>query len=167
MAFIVFNHIGSHLQRRIKYHPVCNLLRQRRVYTAIFAVFHIPLLAIRRVLGTLVHDIEYARRIIHRSGKQTGERQHDMMFRRITFAPSIPFHATGTFTGHHIGVCTSNSGVLDGLVHIEGGMIFRRGFYNIAIMTHIILPVMIVSVGKSACITGFHRMDAQISIPFI
>ena len=22
-----------------------------------------------------------------------------MMFRRITFAPSIPFHATGTFTG--------------------------------------------------------------------
>ena len=32
-----------------------------------------------------IYDIEYARRIIHRSGKQTGERQHDMMFRRITF----------------------------------------------------------------------------------
>ena len=35
MAFIVFNHIGSHLQRRIKYHPVCNLLRSNTSVTSV------------------------------------------------------------------------------------------------------------------------------------
>ena len=89
------------------------------------------------------------------------------MFGWIAFAPGIPFHATGTLTSHHIGVCTTDTSVFDWFVYIKSGMIFCSSLYHFTVMTYIVLPMMIVPIGKSAGITGLHTMNTQVSIPFI
>ena len=167
MAFIVFNHVGSHLQRRVKYHPIGYLLGKRGIDTAVLTVFHIPLFPVGIVFGTLVQHIKDTRRIVHRTTQQTGKRQHHMMFRRITFAPGIPLHAAGAFAGHHVGIGTTYTGILYRLMHIEGSTILGSRFHDIAIMPHIELSVVVVTVGKTTGIPGLYAMDTQIGIPFI
>ena len=75
-----------------------------------------------------------------------------MMFGGISLAPGIPFHATGTLTSHHIGVCTADTSVFDWFVYIKSGMIFCSSLYHFTVMAYIVLSMMIVPIVVIFCL---------------
>ena len=83
-----------------------------------------------------------------------------MVFGRISGTPCVPLHTSCAFTCHHVGIGAADTGVFDRFMHIQGGVVFGSGFYNISIMEYIVLSMMVVSVRKATGITGFHRVNA-------
>jgi len=88
-----------------------------------------------------------------------------MMGRRITFAPCIPFHTSCTFTSHHVGPCTANTGIFNRLVCIHCHFVTGSCLYHFLIMINPILSMMRKSIRESTRITGFQDMNTMFCVP--
>ena len=90
-----------------------------------------------------------------------------MMLGRIAIAPCIPFHATCSFSGHHVGISAPDTRVLDGFVHIKRRMVSGSSLHDFPIMTYVVLPMMVVSAGQSSGISGLHAVNPHVGIPLV
>ena len=95
--------------------------------------------------------------IVARSGSQevllsgtTGGDDKLSGFSTKGLAPDVPLHAAGSLTGHHIGIGTADAGVFDGLVGVDGGVVAGGGLYDTAVVTHVELAMMVMTVGQTA-----------------
>ena len=165
MAFIIFNHIRCHLQGRIQNHPVSKLFRQCCIHTAVSFILIVPFLATGRIFGVQKQNIKRTRCIIQRTGQHTGERQHDMMKRRISFAPCIPFHPSHSFTCHHIRPCTTDTGIFNRFVRIQRHFVTGSCFHHFLIVVDPILAVMKITIRESSRISCLKDMDTVVCVP--
>src|SRR3989449_381173 len=171
LMLVILRQVRRHLEWRVNHDVKRELLGERRARMRILYAPRLP-------GGTLDHDVENARREIHRPVEQPGEEQDRLVLGRIAAfaAPGVVLLPARPFTRHHVRIGAPLAGILNRLVHVQHDVIVRRLFDDVAVMVHHELaPVRMAFARLIGHVARFDRVQSQrvvhrertIDLPFV